>query len=279
MFKANEIDEANSRVVDLEKKVEALSSLLAENDRQRVEYLQNVSHQLVAPLNALKWHVENLTSGRTGVVRAQKALQSIYAQATIAVHLAKNFVFMSNLERDHSLSDLREALEPIRLEALLVHVADDFQPLGWGRKITIEVNDSSFKGMPDVIGMKPLLSQVFSNLVENALKYSAKESHVSIDGAYNETTGKVTITVTNRGIGIAEDEEEVIFERGVRGTEAKNRHPAGTGFGLYIAKKIVELHEGEIEGFTDTNGRTKFSVELDPSASKGKAREWPKKQS
>jgi len=81
--------------------------LQAELDRvrqERIEYLQNVAHQLVAPLHAIKGHIENLTAGRIGVERAKKVLRSVYSQATVAVHLAKNFALMSNLEADHALS-------------------------------------------------------------------------------------------------------------------------------------------------------------------------------
>src|SRR5262249_48592023 len=138
------IDQLRRRVARLESEVGELRAANVSMNRQRVEYLQNVSHQLVAPLNAIKWHIENLTSNRIGIDRAKKVLRSIYSQATIAVHLAKNFVFMSNLEADHSLSMLREPLEPVDLDRLLVNLADDFQPLGWNRGINIHVNTETF---------------------------------------------------------------------------------------------------------------------------------------
>lgn len=264
----------------LKRRVRQLEGQLAEMDRQRIEYLQNVSHQLVAPLNALKWHVENITNARMGVDRAQKALRSIYSQATIAVHLAKNFVFMSNLEGDHSLADLREALEPISLERLIVNLADDFQPLGWHRNIQIEVDPASFREIPDVIGMKPLLSQVFSNLIENALKYSAEGTTITVTGKPStDNSDSATVCVTNCGIGILPEDEANLWGRGFRGEEARNKHPSGTGFGLYIAKKIVELHEGAIEGFTDAKERTHFVVTLRIRGLEGKARQWPRKPS
>lgn len=81
---AAQVAQLEDRCRDLERQVERVN-------HERVEYLQNVSHQLVAPLNAIKWHIENLTQGRISVERAQKVLRSIYSQSTIAVHLAKNF--------------------------------------------------------------------------------------------------------------------------------------------------------------------------------------------
>jgi signal transduction histidine kinase len=92
----------------LQEEIRRLSDQLARNERERIEYLQNVSHQLVAPLNAIKWHIENLTQARVGPNRGRKVLRSVYSQATLAVHLAKNFALMSNLEEDHALNALRE---------------------------------------------------------------------------------------------------------------------------------------------------------------------------
>src|SRR5690349_16580203 len=125
----------------LERENQRLKAELARVERERIEYLQNVSHQLVAPLNAIKWHIENLTNNRVGLERAKKVLRSIYSQSTIAVHLAKNFALMSNLEADHALESLKEPLQDVNLSQLLVNLADDFQPMGWDKNISISVLD------------------------------------------------------------------------------------------------------------------------------------------
>src|SRR2546425_831763 len=100
-----------ARIRELEDRCQLLEKQIAQVNQERVEYLQNVSHQLVAPLNAIKWHIENLTEGRMGIDRAKKVFRSIYSQSTIAVHLAKNFALMSNLEADHALTSLKEPLQ------------------------------------------------------------------------------------------------------------------------------------------------------------------------
>src|SRR6266850_3087988 len=172
------------RIKTLEREKQALQQELARISSERIEYLQNVSHQLVAPLHAIKWHIENLSSGRVGVERGKKVLRSIYSQSTIAVHLAKNFSFMSNLDAYHKLSSLREPLEEVELFRLLINLADDFQPLGWDRELQISVkNGTSLETAPPVLAIKPLISQVFSNIIENAVKYSQRGYEIVIDGA------------------------------------------------------------------------------------------------
>jgi signal transduction histidine kinase len=256
----------------LEAENRSLKEQLARVNRERIEYLQNVSHQLVAPLNAIKWHIENLTHARISIERAQKVLRSVYSQATIAVHLAKNFSLMSNLEADHTLATLREPLQDVPLCGLLVNLADDFQPQGWDKEIEITVHDRPLRDAPPVLVIKPLVSQVFSNIIENAVKYSKPKSAVEIDGAYLPESNAVAVNVRNRGIPLRSADASRIFERGYRTVEAKNLYPAGTGFGLYIARRIVELHEGTIRASTTPSEHVTFTVILPVSALQGKAR-------
>lgn len=267
--------EKNAR---LEIYVKSLEDKIHVLQKEKAEYLQNVAHQIVQPLNAIKWHVENITSARVDVERGKKALRSIYSQATLAVHLAKNFNLMSNLESDISLSAVIEPLEPVTMGRLLINLSDDFQPLGWGKNVNIVVNIKSFSSMPDILAIRALISQVFANLLENAIKYSDKNTVIRVEGKYDSTSEAATITVTNRGIPIKKEEQEKIFERGYRSQLAKNAHPPGTGFGLYISKKIVELHQGAINVLTDDT-HTSFNVLLYRKKLEGKAKAWGKKQS
>jgi len=263
--------ELEKRVRQLEAENKKLKDLMNQVERNQVEYLQNVSHQLVAPLNAIKWHIENLTSARIGVDRARKVLRSVYAQATLAVHLAKNFNLMSNLEADHSLAKLKEPLREIGLRRLLVNLADDFQPLAWEKEINISVDKENFDDGPCVLAMKPLISQVFSNIIENAVKYSNSGSNINIEGKYFQETDSFIVSIRNQGIILRQDHTKSIFDRGFRSDEATQKYPAGTGFGLYIARRIVELHRGKIQASTHT-GWTVLEVTLSVKGLKGKAR-------
>ena len=261
----------NASIEELKKENTELRKRIEQVEKDREEYLQNVSHQLVAPLNAIKWHIENLTEGRLGPERIRKVLRSIYSQATLAVHLAKNFNLMSNLEADHALKKLKEPIQEIKLCQLLINLADDFQPLAWDRDIKISVKDENFEDAPAILAMKPLVSQVFSNIIENAVKYSNAATEIIIEGNYQSKIDSVVVIVRNRGIALDPSHIKKIFDRGFRSPEAKSKYPAGTGFGLYIARRIVEIHEGSITSKT-CDGWTIIEVILSVKGLKGKAR-------
>jgi len=267
------------RCISLEKENKRLHEEIERSQQEKTEYMQNVSHQLVAPLNAIKWHIENLTAGRVDANRAQIILRSIYAQSTIATHLAKNFVLMSNLEADHSLFALQEPLEPVGLYRLMVDLAKNFQPLALDRSVHIEVAEYPLSQAPDVLAMKPLIGQVFSNVIENAMKYSARGSLISIDGRYYPAKETVSVSISNTGIPLPSDGTDQIFQRGYRSKEAQNLHPAGTGFGLFIAKRIIDLHDGSINAQTSHQNKVVFTITLSVLALKGRARQRAAKNS
>ncbi len=272
-------DPATERqLVELKALCANLTAELARVQKERTEYLQNVSHQLVAPLNAMKWHIENLTEGRIGVDRARKILRSVYSQATMMVHLANNFALMSNLEADHTLAAQRKPLEPISLEHLLACLAADFEPLGWDKDIEITLEPTTFKGIPDILAIKPLITQIFTNILENAIKYADSASAIVIS-AHCEDGQAVTIDIANKGIGVEAEFLDRIFDRGFRTERARNTYPPGTGYGLYIAKKLVEIHRGRVSASMNDKGQTVFSVQLHTRELEGLAKQWPKKSS
>lgn len=258
----------------LKETIKSLQNQFEQMRKEQIIYLQNVSHQLVAPLNAIKWHIENLTAGRIrSTDRIQKVLRSIYSQATISVHLAKNFALMSNLEADQTLAAQREPLEPVDLKRLMVNLADDFQPLGWDKNVHISVIDYPLEEAPPVLAIKNLISQVFSNIIENAIKYSTTLTEINIYGQYDSDNDTVSVYVANKGIPLPSHEIKRIFNRGYRSKDAVNIYPAGTGFGMYIAKKIIDIHEGNITAFTDKDGFSVFQVTLTVKGLKGKTTE------
>jgi signal transduction histidine kinase len=124
----------------LKDEVHRLASLVVEADRAKTEYMQNVAHQLAAPINAIKMNIEALQNERIPIDRKKVLLRSIYAQGTILAHLIKNYSLMSHLDADHALDTFREEPEQVDLFLLCVNFSNDFQPAGRHKEQTILVN-------------------------------------------------------------------------------------------------------------------------------------------
>jgi signal transduction histidine kinase len=242
--------------------IDELSQLRAQNAALRTEvndarkvnqqYLQNVAHQLTAPLGAIKWSIEALKDPAVPLSRKSKLLSSIYSQATILVHLIKNFALMSNLEADLELGQFREQPEPVDILRLCINLANDFQPQAAESEKKIVVDEDAFQNAlqgKKVRMVKNLIAQAVSNLLENAVKYSDSRSTILISaeqGAIDKLPRSLIVSVRSTGLPIKPDENEKLFRRGFRGITAKQKVPAGTGIGLYLAKRVMSLHQGAI---------------------------------
>ena len=238
----------------------ALKAELGEARKTNQQYLQNVAHQLTAPLGAIKWSIEALKDSGVSLQRKSKLLSSIYSQATILVHLIKNFALMSNLEADLELGQFREPLEPVDILRVCINLANDFQPQAAESEKKIVVDEESFETAlqgAKVQIIKNLIAQAVSNLLENAVKYSDSRSTILISAeraAVENLPVSLIVSVTSTGLPIKPEENRKLFERGFRGSTAKQKVPAGTGIGLYLAKRVMALHQGAIG--LKTEGKT-----------------------
>jgi signal transduction histidine kinase len=106
--------------------------------------------------------------------------------------------------------------------------------------------------------------QVLNNLVENGIHYTPEGGKVTISTGREEADGRVwaTVTVTDTGMGIPEEELPHIFERFFRGEEPRTMQMSGTGLGLAIVKEIVELHGGQVTVESEREVGTTFTVRL-----------------
>jgi signal transduction histidine kinase len=239
----------------LKKEVAELRTELEETKTLSKQYLQNVAHQLTAPLGAIKWSIEALKDERVPLSRKKTLLSSVYSQATILVHLIKNFTLMSSLEADHELGQFREKPEPEDPIRLAINLVNDFQPQAFDQGIEISVDNDSFRkvfGAHRLLIEKNLVAQAISNILENAVKYAHRDSRILVS-AYS-SSGDVGICIESVGIPIPEADKELVFSRGFRGSAARQKVAAGTGFGLYLASRVMTFHEGRID--LQTRGKT-----------------------
>jgi signal transduction histidine kinase len=249
-------EDSAKQIEGLRAEVVSLKSQLEQTTNSTNQYLQNVAHQLTAPLNAIKWSIESLKDPKVRFERKMKLLSSIYSQGTILVHLIKNFSLMSNLEADHELGQFRERPEHVHPLRLAINLANDFQPQAaeGGKKIVVdEESFSEVFGDKDILVVKNLIAQALSNLLENAVKYSNLNTTIRVE-AIQKRIPKIGegvwtgISIQSTGLPIQPSEFYQLTERGFRGSAAKQRIPAGTGIGLYLADRVMKLHQGALYG-------------------------------
>jgi len=231
----------------LERKVEERTHEIEEKGRQleaanqhKSEFLANMSHELRTPLNAIIGFSEVLLQRMFGALNAKQEeyLQDVLSSGRHLLSLINDILDLSKVEAGRMELELGRFDLPATLQDTQILVRE--RAARHGITLALEVDGR----LGAVVADERKLKQVVLNLLSNAVKFTPEGGRVEVRAV--PTDGAVEISVTDTGIGIAPENQEAIFEefRQVSGDYAHKRE--GTGLGLTLARKFVELHGGRI---------------------------------
>lgn len=225
--------------IELQPLVDALNGLLTKLGEaltlQR-RFAADAAHELRTPLTALTLQVQ-LAQRATEPAARDRALERLAEGVKRASRLVQQLLTMARLEPE--AADAKFAT--FDLGALVDSVAEDFQPLAAQRSIALRTDCRSAL----IAGQADALRILVNNLIDNAIRYTPMGGSVTASTrAAGGPSDEVILEVADSGPGVAADQRERVFERFYRGTVAAGD---GSGLGLAIARRIVEMHGGQIE--------------------------------
>jgi PAS domain S-box-containing protein len=228
---------------------------LREADRRKTEFLATLAHELRNPLAPIQNSLEILKLAGGDPELLRRGRETIERQVAHMVRLVDDLLDVSRITRDRL--ELRRTR--IELGPVIQHAVETWRPLAGDKDQRIEV------ALPD--GSLPLdgdpvrLAQVFSNLLNNACKYTASGGTIRV--LAERHGGSVTVSVTDSGVGIPPEKLGAIFEMFTQLDTFPDRSGTGLGIGLTLAKRLVELHQGTIEARSAGPGHgSEFVVRL-----------------
>lgn len=252
-FQARVAGRGRDEIADLARDVNALARTLADNQQARRRWIADIAHELRTPLAIIQGELEALRDGVRTV--DEQTLDSLHAEV---LNLAK----LVNDLHELSLADLgaldyqRTALD---LRELLEQVADTFGPRLAQHGLYLEYDHATVPALP-VSGDRRRLLQLFTNLLENALRYTDSGGRVVL--AARRQKSAVTVTLDDTPPGVAEADCERLFDRLYRVDVSRSRSHGGSGLGLAICRSIVEAHEGTIGAAPSRLGGLAVTVTL-----------------
>lgn len=236
----------------------------------RRDFVANVSHELRSPLTSLAGFVETMLEGDIHDQEMQKRFLGIMdEEAKRMSRLIDDLLSLSRVEvEEHIVPE-----EIININQLLSGVCDSLagQALKKNMSIKFKMSQRTDKNHDDeerdaVDAIRPLIfgnhdeiTEVFVNLIENAIKYGYEGSEIILSAQFIDP-GKVEVDVINFGEGIEERHISRVTERFYRVDKARSRQIGGTGLGLAIVKHIINKHRGHLSIESKLNDVTKFSV-------------------
>lgn len=228
-------------------------------DTLRRELIANVSHDLRNPLAVINGYVETMIIKGAQITESEREqyLKIISDSSDRLTKLVADLFELSKLESGQMLLKL----EPFRIQELLFDTCLKFGLLAKTKNIDL-VSDIS-PSLPIVEADLYLLDRVIQNLIDNAVKYAPENGKITLKAFYCQSTDKVCVSIKNSGSGIPQKDLELLFERYYM-VDRDKTGIEGSGLGLAIVKKILEIHNSNIQVFSDSATFTEFVFELDP---------------
>lgn len=245
------------KIEALAKELEKANEHLKELDQQKSEFVSMASHQIRGPLTAMRGYASMLLEGDFGTLdgAVRESIDKIYQSTQDLVILVGDYLDVSRIEQgrmkyDFSQFDLKETVATIITE---------LKPNIERAKLTLSFDYETGDYMLEADQGK--IKQVIGNLIDNSIKYTPKGGiHVWLK---RKEADKLLITISDTGVGIDPVVLPRLFEKFTRAPDASKTNILGTGLGLYVAKKMVEAHNGRIwvESSGEGKGST-FFIEL-----------------
>ncbi len=247
------------RALERRKLMLEAESLRREKKLMEEHFITMVSHQLRSPLVAIQQYFEVILAGMAGPVeeKTKEMIGRARERLDGLLRLINDWLDLSRI----SQGQMVDKFKPIDLKKLLEKQVEFMRPFAQENSVSLEL-------APDlaplsVEGDDETLEQVFSNLINNAIKYNRPQGSVTL--RLKEEAEMVVIEVEDTGIGIAEEHIPFIFDQFYQVHRREGQKYKSTGLGLSIAKKIVEAHNGTIQVSSEPGKGSLFRISLPKS--------------
>jgi two-component system phosphate regulon sensor histidine kinase PhoR len=230
-------------------------------EKSRRDFIANVSHELRTPLTSIQGYTETLLDSPLEDNHVRDFLEIIRKNAARMSRLTEDLLTLARVESGEHRFDIQR----VSTEELLQDALESFREVArsYGVELGVELAIENAVPAGQVNADREAIHQIFSNLIENALKYAASGKKVIL-GARAAANG-VEFYVRDFGPGISSEHLHRLFERFYRVDKARSRESGGTGLGLAIAKHIVLAHEGTIRAESELNHGSTFLFTLPAS--------------
>jgi len=222
-------------------------------EKTRRDFIANVSHELRTPLTSIQGYTETLLDSTTDNGHVREFLEIVRKNAARMSRLTEDLLTLARVESGEQRFDV----QPTTPAELLDDAVESFREIARAQGIELTIEEV----IPTPVSAdREAIHQVFSNLIENAVKYAASGCRIVL-GARRSNRG-VEFYVRDFGPGIASEHLPRLFERFYRVDKARSRESGGTGLGLAIAKHIMLAHSGTIRAESELNHGSTFVFTL-----------------
>ncbi|CAN5386504.1 hypothetical protein BH10PAT4_BH10PAT4_2790 [soil metagenome] len=236
-----ELNESLQHRVDVAtKELRSSNAMLRRLDKSKDDFISMASHQLRTPLTSIKGYISMVREGDVGKISKpqDELLSEAFNSSERMVHLINDFLNVSRLQTGKFLIDKH----PVDLARIIDQELDSLMTNAKSRKLSFSYKPP--KDFPILNLDEDKIRQVIMNFSDNAIYYSGDGTKIKVTLAVE---GKDAVfKVIDTGIGVPRAEQSQLFNKFYRASNAKQQRPDGTGVGLYLAKKVIDAHDGTV---------------------------------
>ena len=252
------IQDRNKKLIaDLDRKVDELARVnmaLFENNRLKSEFLSTMSHELRTPLNSIIGFSETLLAADNLTDKQHRYVSHIMTSGQRLLALINDILDLAKLEA----GKMRLHPETLHIAALCDHAVAMFRPQAEKKNIDLRVQVDPHA--PPIRQDAGKLHQILANLLSNAIKFTPEGGRVTLKA---ETDGHdLVLTVSDTGVGIAPEEQELIFDKFRQAAHPMTREQGGTGLGLSIVRELAQLLQGDVTLHSELGRGSTFIVRV-----------------
>ena len=224
----------------------------AKAEKIRREFTANVSHELKTPLTTISGYAELMSNGLVKPEDVTVVSGKMKSESDRLLALIEDIMRLSELDE----TDDEKSFEQFDLTDLIDEVTEKLKPKAEEHNVTVNIPKSKHF----IIANRPMMFELFYNLIDNAIKYNKRGGSVTV--TVSQSDKGTAIAVTDTGIGVDKNHHARIFERFYRVDKSRSKKIGGTGLGLSIVKHIAAYHGGTVEIESETGKGTKIKVDL-----------------
>lgn len=233
-----------------------MAASLENMEKMRNDFISNVSHELRTPMTSISGFVDAILDGVVPPDRQEHYLRLVSDEIKRLSRLVTTLLDLSRLESGKR----KFAMKPFNIAEVARQVLIGFEKKIDEKRLAVEF--TSDEDSIYVIGDRDAIHQIIFNLIDNATKFSNDGGTLRICLAVKAKEKKAVVTVFNEGIGIAEEEQPMIFDRFYKSDKSRSQDKQGLGLGLYIAKTIIDAHGGKIWVESEYGKNCEFGFQL-----------------
>ncbi len=252
-------DELDSRVDELAQ----LNMHLYETNRLKGDFLANMSHELRTPLNSIIGFSDVLKEFDTLSDKQQRYVTNIGSSGRVLLDMINDILDLAKVES----GKMEVRPSEFSVAAIIAAQCDAMRPLSSEKNIDLDVQAPN--DLPDMFTDQPKLQQILTNLLSNAIKFTPEGGRITVSIDRDERAGnpQLILSVEDTGVGIAEEERTVIFQKfrqakAAVGSDNLTREFSGTGLGLSIVRELCKLLGGEVTVTSQLGQGSTFTIRL-----------------